>query len=75
MTPANWLNIAGLCACLLGAIGLRALQAPGGAVTAWVLPRFGGAVRFRDRCQGLLLRRSWDAVWFGFLLQIAAQFF
>ncbi len=74
MMLANWLNVAGLLACLFGAFGLRALQTPRGAVMAWTLPRFGGAARFCDRWRGDLLRHSWDAVVLGFLLQIAAQF-
>jgi hypothetical protein len=72
MTLASWLNVAELLACLLGAWGLKVRETPSGGITAWVLPKFSG-VRFCDRWRGLLLRRSWDAVVFGFSLQIAAQ--
>ena len=74
MALANWTNLVGLLACLLGAFGLKALETPRGAMMAWGLQRFGRAVRFPDRWRGRLLRHSWNAVVFGFLLQIVAQF-
>jgi len=73
MTPANWLTLMGLIACLLGAFAQKRLQSPSRALQAYKLPEFG-SVAFRERLRGYLLRHSWDAVWFGFLLQIVAQF-
>ena len=75
MSLANWLNIAGLVACLLGSFGLRTLATPRGASIAFALPRFAQGGRFRERWHGRFLRHSWDAVVVGFLLQIFAQFF